>query len=218
MLQSLRDLMGARLQVGDREGYFRDAFFRIEDGMLRYVAIDIGGWLNTDDVIVSMDLMSPPDPAQDDAPWQVRLSEAALEGAPRWTDSGKRQEVDLRNWPPVIVGPFGGTLSPILLYEQVHAAAGDAAEPEDTASAAPLVRNLQRAGKWLGLPAFDASGELGRIRDMEFDPDNGRILAFVLEGPGPMPSRGVEIPYRALRHLADGETHLVFGPAPVPSG
>ncbi|RYH11328.1 PRC-barrel domain-containing protein [Tropicimonas sp. IMCC6043] len=215
MLQSIRDLIGTRLDVGDREGEFRDAFFRLEDGMIRYIALDLGGWLTTDTVIVSTDLLSPPE--GDSGRWSVSLDEAALETAPRWNETDRAEEIDLRLWPPVIVGPFGSTISPILLYEQLQAGKDDRDDDTlDGTSAAPLIRSLQRVGHWLGLPAFDASGEIGRLHDMDFDPQNGRILAFVLNGPGPLPSRGAALPYVMLRHIAEQGTHLVFGETAVP--
>ncbi len=211
MLKSLRSLMGHRVDLGNRRVVFRDAFFNLEDGVLRYVALDIGGWLSADNVVVSTELLSPPDPAWDDTRWHVQLSEAALKNAPRWTEDEPEPRVNLTNWPPVIVGPFGSTVSPILLYEQfLDMDEDDEAETQAPPEAAPLVRNLHRVGKWLGLPAFDASGELGIVQDMNFDPDNGRILSFVLEKADAGTHRRREIPYRALRHLAEGETHLIF--------
>ena len=225
MLQSLRNLIGHRLELDDRTAVFRDAFFNLKDGVLRYAALDIGGWLNEDNVAVSTELLTPPDPTQSDARWHVHLSEAALEIAPRWTEEARTEGVNLSNWPPVIVGPFGSSVSPVLFYEDFQDAEEEDAEsePETQAppKAAPLVRNLHRVGKWFGLPCFDAKGELGRIHDMTFDPDSCRILSFVLEGAGARPDQGREIPYQALRHLADGETHLIFEtlpPADLPDG
>ncbi|SNS53454.1 PRC-barrel domain-containing protein [Tropicimonas sediminicola] len=219
MLQSLRNLHGSRLRAGDREGTFSDAFFRVEDGCLTHVLVDVGGWLSTDRVLVSSELLMPPEGAEGDDRWRLSLSEEALEAAPRWGGAKEAEGIDLLKWPPVIVGPFGSTVSPILMYEQIRALQ----EREEASIASDgrgpqISRDMQRASAWFGLPAFDASGELGRVQDLEFDPDSRRILAIVLEANGAGPDGGREIPYGALRHIGGEGTHLVFQDLGVRSG
>ncbi|MFD0979453.1 PRC-barrel domain-containing protein [Tropicimonas aquimaris] len=223
MLKSLRNLHGGPLYVGDRDGTFSDAFFRIEDGGLTHILVDIGGWISSDRVLVSSEFLSPPEDVQADAGWRVALDEQALDAAPRWGESDGGGGIDLLKWPPVIVGPFGSTVSPILMYEQVRALQERAETAPAPAAARPqMSRNLQRVSAWFGLPAFDASGELGKVHDLDFDPDSRRIVAVVLEADGALPTRGREIPYGALRHLGGEGTHLVFqdlgGRAADPAG
>ncbi|SFD10340.1 hypothetical protein [Tropicimonas isoalkanivorans] len=206
MLQSFKDLIDKPMRAGDRKASFRDAFFRIDEGILRYAALDIGGWLSIDNIIVSMDLIEPS--AAGDGEWVVKLDEDALAGAPRWERREEREEVDLQGWPPVIVGPFGSTISPLLLYQQLRELRGTGAGNDDGEESP--VQSMERAGKWLGLTAFDAVGELGKVEDFIFETDTNAIHAVILDRDAPGTDLGRELPIHHFRHMADQETHLVL--------
>ena len=119
MIHSLTELMQDRLHVADRKVRVDDVFLDPKARRLRYLAVDIGGWFAVDEVIVSADLLVPP--AEGREHWSLRLDEAALTSAPRWGTEGLGDPPDLTAWPPIIVGPFGGTYAPMLLYEQMVA-------------------------------------------------------------------------------------------------
>lgn len=210
MLQSLTDLMERRLHVADRKVRADEAFFDPTDRRLRYLAVDIGGWFDIREVIVSADLLIPPE-AEGDR-WSLRLDEATLEAAPRWGAHGMDAPMDLTGWPPIIVGPFGGTYAPMLLYEQMVAerdgAAGDV--PPEEGSGDALVYRLERATEWLGMPAFGTDGELGRVEDILFDDETLALSRLVLGSGGLFSHRAGEVPVSTVRHMARQGTHLVL--------
>jgi hypothetical protein len=212
MLHSFKDLIDKPMRVGDRKASFRDAFFRIDEGVLRYAALDIGGWLSIDNIIVSMDLIGPS--AAEDGEWLVKLDEQALADAPRWERREEREEVDLQGWPPVIVGPFGSTISPLLLYQQLRELRGTGADTDD-GEVSPVYA-MERAGKWLGLTAFDAEGELGKVEDILFETDTNDIHAVILDRDVPDSDLGRELPIHLFRHMAEQETHLVLDLRGIP--
>jgi hypothetical protein len=132
--------------------------------------------------------------------------------------------VDLTGWPPIIVGPFGGTYAPMLLYEQM-VAGGDqppAAEaPPEEGSGDALVHRMERATEWLGTLAFGTDGELGRVEDILFDEGRLALSQLVLGSGGLFSHRAGRIPVSAVRHMARQGTHLVLdissrevGPSP----
>jgi hypothetical protein len=211
MLHSLRDLMHGRLDVADRKIRTDEVFLDPEDRRLRYLAVDIGGWFEVDEVIVSADLLVPPDAQRDH--WTLRLDEAALDGAPRW--SAGAEPADLTGWPPIIVGPFGGTYAPMLLYEQMLArgSGNGRGAPDSTAGGArgdEIVYRMDRATEWLGTAAFGTDGELGHVEDMLFEDGTLAIEWLVLGHGGVFGHKTVEVPISAVRHMARQGTHLVL--------
>ena len=210
MLQSLTELMERRLHLADRKVRADEVFFDPKDRRLRYLAVDIGGWFDVTEVIVSADLLVPPAEGRDH--WSLRLDAAALEAAPRWGESGMAAPVDLTGWPPIIVGPFGGTYAPMLLYEQMVAAGQETARPEppEAESGEALVWRLERATEWLGRLAFGTDGELGRVEDILFDDETLTLARLVLGSGGLFSHHAGEVPVSAVRHMARQGTHLVL--------
>jgi hypothetical protein len=207
MIHSLTELMQDRLHVADRKVRVDDVFFDPDERRLRYLAIDIGGWFAVDEVIVSADLLVPPVAGREH--WSLRIDEAALEAAPRWGAEGLGDPPDLTAWPPIIVGPFGGTYAPMLLYEQMVAGSRTDEPPRDGSGDA-LVYRMDRASEWLGMPAYGTDGELGQVEDVLFD-DATMALEWLRLGSGGIFSRATgTVPVSALRHVAKQGTHLVL--------
>ena len=209
MLHSLNDLMQSRLHVADRKVRADEAFFDPKDRRLRYLAVNIGGWFEIDEVIVSADLLVPPDAQRDH--WSLTVDEAALGAAPRWGEHGLQEPADLTGWPPIIVGPFGGTYAPMLLYEQMVARSPESAPtaPSD-GRGDEMVYRMERATEWLGIPAFGTDGELGRVEDMLFEDQTLELEWLVLGRGGVFSHRTAEVPVSAVRHMARQGTHLVL--------
>lgn len=212
MLHSLKDILHSRLTAGDRKVTVDEVFFDSAERRLRYLAVDIGGWFSVHEVIVSAALLEPPGQT---GGWGLRLDEAALEAAPRWHERMADEAIDLTGWPPIIVGPFGGTYAPMLMYEQLMAQARAGSAPEGSerppeGSGEAVVWRLERASEWLGLLAFGRDGELGRIDDMLFDDASRGIERLVLGSGGLLSHRSGEVPLSALRHMAHQRTHVVL--------
>jgi hypothetical protein len=201
--------MQTRLRVADRKVTADEVFFDRDDRKIRYLAVDIGGWLEVREVIVAADLLEPPGVMG--GGWSLRLEETALEAAPRWHAGMTGEGMDLTGWPPIIVGPFGGTYAPMLLYEQLidSSRRTDESAPE-SGSGDEMVYRMERATEWLGLLAFGRDGELGRIEDMLFDGTTLKIERLVLGSGGLLSHRVAEVPLSALRHMANQRTHVVL--------
>jgi hypothetical protein len=209
LLHSLNDLMQSRLHVADRRVTADEVFFGPDDRKIRYLAVDIGGWFQVREVIVAAELLDAPGVMG--GGWSLRLDEAALDTAPRWHAGMSEETADLTGWPPIIVGPFGGTYAPMLLYEQmVDQSRRGAGTPPEPGSGEEIVFRLERASEWLGLLAFGRDGELGRIEDMLFDDTTLRIERLVLGSGGLLSHRVAEVPLSALRHMANQRTHVVL--------
>lgn len=209
MLHSLNDLMQSRLHVGDRKVRVDEIFFDPKERTLRYLAVDIGGWFDVEEVLVAADLLVPPDDRH--AHWTLTLDEAALQRAPRWSAPGLEEPVDLTGWPPIIVGPFGGTYAPMLLYEQMVARSQTKDDPPPgEGTGEELVFRLERATEWLGILAFGRDGELGRVDDLLFEEDRLEIGWLVLGSGGLLSHRTAQVPLSAVRHMARQGTHLVL--------
>lgn len=207
MSHALKLLIGSALQAEERRVTLREAFFHPEDGRLRYVALDIGGWLSIDEVLVQAGFIAPPEaPGQ---PWQLLLSERELARAPAWDDGARPEMADAASWPPVIVGPFGNAFSPMMVHRRMEQAGPAEARASRTGG---LVERLHKAGVWLGLPVFDSQGQIGEIRDMWLDTDPLRIVALEV-GPAGLFGGGTRrVPFAAIRHVAEQGTHLVVDP------
>ncbi|SDY34579.1 hypothetical protein [Citreimonas salinaria] len=224
MLQSFHDLMNRNLATDGGKAKLREAFFDPGTGLVRYMAVDIGGWLDATEVLVEADRLAPP--GEEGASWMLRISESDLEAAPRWHEGMAEERIDLRAWPPVLVGPFGSTYSPLLMFEQLIAE-----QREHELPPAPdgdrLVRPLEEVGSWIGLPAFCTDGEIGPVADLLFEIDTRRVVTVAITpksgttagteaGSGATETTGrdqlgrILLPLTALRHRPKQGTHLVF--------
>lgn len=216
MLHSFHDLMNRSLSTDGGKAKLREAFFDPGSGQVRYVAVDIGGWLDTTEVLVEAERLAPP--REVGGPWTLSVDASDLETAPRWHEGMAEDSVDLRAWPPVIVGPFGSTYSPLLMFEQIIAE-----QREQELPPAPegdrLVRPLQEVGRWIGLPAFCTDGEIGPVADLLFEVDTNRIVTVVIkpksgtvavDTAGTDDSGHILLPLGSLRHRPVQGTHLVF--------
>jgi hypothetical protein len=209
MLHSLKELMDDRLRVAGRGARVDDAFFDPDVRRLKYLAVDIGGWFSVDEVIVAADLLVPP--AGGEEHWTLRLDEEAIAHAPRWGAEESPAPLDVMGWPSIIVGPFGGTYAPIMMYEQLVASREETvARPPSEGSGDALVWRMDRATEWLGRPAFGTDGELGQVEDLLFDDRTLDVSWFVLGSGGIFAHRTGAVPISALRRMARGGTHLVF--------
>lgn len=163
---------------------------------MRFIAVDLGGWFSVDEVLIAAEQLDK----TTEGDWRVTLDEAALEGAPRWNEEPGRQLVDLRNWPPLIVGPFGATYSPILLYEQWLS------ETTDPAAAAgqELVARMHRASEVLGTKLSGPTGEIGTIEDISFAVEGMTLENIEVTLSGGTTGQTAHIPVQAVRHDDSG--------------
>ena len=99
-----------------------ELFFDAARGALHYVALRTGGFFNREEVLLSIRAFERPEPGRDG--WPVALDAEAVAAAPVWTEgTSAAGPLSLAFWPPIVVGPFGNTESPLMLWAQAAAAA-----------------------------------------------------------------------------------------------
>ncbi len=200
MQTTIRTLLDLKACTEDDRFPVRALFHRAGTRELAYVAIDVGGWLDRREVLVEIERFGRPD----DGEWPVALGRTDLEDAPVLED-GDSGTIDAL--PPLVVGPFGYTFSPLMMAASVEATA--APEPSgdpETEGRPPETRahgrlaGIERSTDWLGRAAFGPEGELGPVEDVVVE--DGVLTAVILADE-------TRIPLDRLRRLAD-QGHAVF--------
>lgn len=229
MLHTLSDILRFKALSGDTKLPVTELFFDPYTHAVRYVALDVGGWFDKSEVVVAARHFGDPD--SEERTWPVDVDYEAIESAPRWHDEHEDHGFfSIENWPPLIVGPFGSTFSPLLLNAQAQDDARHQAGYEDDDSLPPpamqaeamaaralsgektakrQVRGLKRATRWRGLDVYGEDGEMGELVDLIFSPHERKLTHLVIgDAPG-VPGRHA-VPVEKIRHLAAGDTHLVL--------
>ena len=202
-MTSIKDLLGRKAESDGQTFTVTEIFFHEPTGRLRYAALGVGGWMTRDEVLVRADRFDTPEPGA--RVWPVTLSAEAIESAPSWHGGqASGPPIHLENWPPIVVGPFGSTISPLMIAAEFaetehedhpHGASGDRS-----------VARLERASQRLGGEVFGRDGLLGKLADLTVDPETLEIHHFVVRTDGGEHA----VPYANLRHLAHNATHTVL--------
>lgn len=214
MLRSLTNTLTSSATAGDTLFPIRELFVDRESHRIRYVALDAGGWFNTEEVLVAARLMRP---ALEDQPgWTLDLTPEAVEAAPKWNHDDGGVPLSVENWPPVVIGPFGHSASPLMIWAAMTASAEERQPPHPPLEekAEPKldtsIETLDRASGWLGQPVFGTDGELGLLADMGYDPDTMLISHLVVDNDRILKARRAVFPIQALRHRSAPGGHLVL--------
>lgn len=199
MTITARTLMAAKAKTEDGDFPVRELFFSSRDWTLRHVLVDLGGWLSREEVLVTIRRFERPD----DAGWPLAMSRAELDDAPM-LDPASEPAPDL---PPVVIGPFGNTFSPLLaatvgMEESMPEASGDESPSDVMRDGSGRVFRLERMSEWIGREAFGPEGPLGEITDFRLT-DDFRMTDALLKGDG-------IVSLSRFRRLAD-QGHAVFG-------
>ncbi len=200
----MTDLLGRKGESDGQTFPVTEVFFHEPTGRLRYVALGTGGWLTREEVLLRIDRFGKPEPGS--RHWPVTLSADHIEEAPTWTGGGSSgPPIHLENWPTVVVGPFGNTTSPLMMWAEL--AESEHEEHMHGPSGDKRVSKLERATQRIGGEVFGSDGLLGTLSDVIVDPDRFAITDFVVRAEA-----GGEhvVPYARLRHLAHDARHLVL--------
>lgn len=198
----MTDLLRRKAESDGQTFTITEIFFHEATGRLRYAALGIGGWMTREEVLVRIDRFDRPE--RGSGVWPVTFSAEAIENAPTWHGDASGPPIHLENWPPVVVGPFGGTTSPLMIWaelaeteheEHPHGPPGDA-----------RVAKLERATRRLGAEVFGSDGLIGTLGDLLVDPETLEITHFVVRTGAQVRA----VPYANLRHLAHTGTHAVL--------
>lgn len=198
---SATDMLRYKAAAEDATFPIRELFFEPEKGVLRFVAIDVGGWFDRREVIVSADLMGVPDDV--DRVWPVVLSPDAIKDAPEWTDPKALSRNAAAAMPPVMIGPYGGHFAGVTpLDVQDH-------EDADESPGNLEVEGFARVNEWVGLPVTGQDGDVGTLIDFLFEPDNGSLSHVVVDTGGFLAAQQMVLPFDLLKHRAEGRTSAV---------
>ncbi|MEJ6391811.1 PRC-barrel domain-containing protein [Gymnodinialimonas sp. 2305UL16-5] len=174
-------------------GQFRvtDLVFDPADGAARMVLFDDGKWLFNDEMAVGIDRMEAFD--AENATWHARIQPGEI----REARTVASVPVDITALPPIVIGPFGTTQSPLLLLTQLF---GNLAH-----GAASVPSQLERVSDWIGAPVFGPTGPIAQIIDLHIDTQARRVTEVTL-GLG---AQRVRVPFHTLRHFVQSEGYAV---------
>jgi hypothetical protein len=195
MLWSLDDLRGFRLDARDGIiGKVRDFYFDDGAWVLRYLAVDVSGWLARHEVLISPAAVERPD--VDERVFHVGLTRQQVEDSPdidTHKPVSRQQEIQLAGhygWPAYWEGP-GLMMAPVpfgspagvpfgsyagTLGAQPGSDAATAARKQEEASWDP---NLRSSREVIGYYVEGTDGTLGHIDDLLTD-DHGWILRYLI--------------------------------------
>ena len=217
---SLRALLGGTVRVEGEALSVSGAWIDPEEWRLRYVGLDVGGWLDRHVALVPAERLAwapaePGDHGADDRSvggWRADVARAEVE-ADEARLAASTGPFDLAALPPILTGPFGNTISPLLMIGGYLAESEDEAPPRPPGGPEPdaprdRVRALSRAGEWLDAPIAARHDVAGRgaedgpaIDDLLIDPETLRVTHAVIEAGG----RPRAVPVAHLRAPAEGE-------------
>lgn len=202
MTMTFNSLRGTDIELANSDtATMDDIWFDMDTGRISYLRIRSGGWLKGEEVLIAADRLAPPD---DNATfWMVNMTDDDLAAAPRWPDSGGI----FADWPPIIIGPFGSTISGPLLNAQMQEAMGEDWPKTPNTSADRLTDPLQQGSEILGAPVFARDGEIGTVGNLVMEPGNWHVVTLLVERP--QAQDPVEMPFDAIRHQGEKAGHLV---------
>jgi hypothetical protein len=199
---AMTDMLRYTATAKDTRFPITELFFDPEQGVLRFVALDVGGWFERREVIVSAQLMGKPDHTTRE--WPVQISPEAIEKAPEWTDPKTLERMQLAATPFIMVGPFGGQ------FGAVAPPAPDEAQETTQTPGNLKVDGFERLGDWVGLPVVGQDGDVGTLIDFLFEPETDELSHLVIDTGKILARRQMVVPYDLVFHLAEDGTHVVM--------
>ena len=182
MLHGMTHLLDGRVIVEGRRLPIVDAWFDRDEMRLRYISADLGGWLDRHSALIAAGRLGRPERGDE---WPTNLSREEIEAADARIE-GHEGGVDVRGLPSILTGPFGNTISPMLIYAGLMAESHDERVPDaDTGVVGDArLRTLDRAKDWLRTPVFARDGEVGPLADLLFEPDLLGLTHLVVRHEG----------------------------------
>ncbi|MDA3859279.1 MAG: PRC-barrel domain-containing protein [Roseovarius sp.] len=202
VLFAMTDMLRHKASAKDVRFPIKEIFFDAGQGLLQFVALDVGGWFDDLEVVVSTRLMGEPD--ESNREWPVEISPDAIKAAPEWSDPKVFGHTAMAEMPPIMVGPLGGGYAGFVTLNW-HETQDDPEAPGNR-----KVDGFARLSDWVGLPVFGHDDEVGTVIDILFDPKTGSLSHLVIDTGGAISAQQMVVPYDRLLHLAKGGSHVVM--------
>lgn len=213
MHHSLKDLESYEVVSDDTTGRVEDFLFDEVRLHVSAVAVDMGNWLVRRSAILSSDRLGRPDPETRRIPLRITRDEA--DEAPEienW-EAGWFEAPAFTAWPPIIVGPAGGTISPLLMQAQAQHLTGNTGARVAEDRLRDVTENPRRLRSFTttrSAPVFATDGEIGRVSDMLLRPDSYDVAFLVIDTGGFLSHERHVVPAAALSHFAEGDLYAVL--------
>ena len=213
MHHRLSAILDGTILLEDEELEITDAWLDPDDAQLRYLSLDLGGWLTDRSALIAAGALVPRE-----GRWTTAVTRAEVETAQVQPEGGFR--LDAASLPAILTGPFGNTISPMLIAAGLRAEAREEAPPMQPAireeaaqdDAAPpvtaetMTRRLVPWAAWRDAPVFARDGEIGPLSDLVLDDVDWRPARAVV-----IASRGaIGLPWELVRRRVPGSGHLVM--------
>ena len=199
VLFAMTDMLRYKASTKDASFPIKEIFFDPGHGILRFVALEVGGWFDNLEVIVSRSLMSNPD--EGNREWPVSISPDGIKAAPEWSNP---KVLGYSAMPPIMVGPLGRGYAGFATLNREET-------QDDPETAGNLkVDGFASLSDWVGLPVFGHDGEVGTLIDILFEPKTGTLSHLVVDTGGVIAARQMIVPYDRLLHLAKGGSNVVM--------
>jgi hypothetical protein len=201
---AVSEILDAKAELKDEALKVRELFFSHESWTPEFVALDAGGWAHHDLALVGFSMVT----GVDTEAGQIGLDidRAALDAAPRMegsVDPGVYQTL-----PPLLVGPFGATTAPLMMWAVASEDPSQPPRPEaHDIRADRIEKRFDRFTAWKGREVFGTGGPLGKLDDLLIDDQTRRITHMVIDRG--MTSTPAVAPIGAFRHAAKGEEEYI---------
>ena len=199
MLFSIGDLTRFTAHTKDATFPIKDVFFSLSGRTLSFLTLDTGSWFESDSAIVSARLLTKV--STDDRTVTLDTDEAHIRDATRWSENGSSAMDAL---PPIVIGPFGNTISPAMMI------AMDRNASQQTTGQVAQAQRCEQFSSMENMDVFGSDGELGRLIDLLLSPETREITHMVIDNGKVLAGRQLIVPIEKLRHQAEQETHLVL--------
>ncbi len=207
MLTSFNDLIRFRARLGD-EGYaISDLLFNVPGGRMKYLVVDTGAWLESQQTLVAASLVGDIDTETGEVLLDATPDQFA--DAPRWHGDDDALGPILSALPPLVVGPFGSTYAPLAMVSEMSGMQSDQPEMQNDPRAEAAIERFEPARSWLQAEIFGRDGELGTLGDLLLDTRSGRVTHLVVDNGSVLRGKLLVVPFEMLRHRATGG-HLVL--------
>jgi uncharacterized protein YrrD len=206
MLRTMTDILSHKARSGDTQFPVTEVFFDLSTGKVGYVALDVGHWFDTTEVLVPISQMTKPtDPTGE---WVVKMDRAAVEAAPKWSDQSEdTPTLASEAGPSMMLGPFGNAMSPLLIFGPLRDMVDGSVEPSDPIAEAKVAA-FQRATFWIGaeVAGQDDTGRdevLGSVDDLLLDASTLRLTHVVIDNGKVLAGRQLAVPYEKVLTMSD---------------